>query len=1068
MGVLLPNAFGKQKLPDSFPEDCELPTPPQQAAVWTPPPGASPKKLVSAATMLFHQGLADPRGCEYREIELLCHREHYLPSHELLATRGWVLPGPPQGQRFVIAWNGLVCPVTKVGPTADVRKDTLALIAEDEAERAKFTKDNPGAPFTRQSPPGPDAILPHDVADELEAFSHKTLRPMKACVLLRMGHGDLAARLWNAWKIGTPYADPEHADADPYPMLANEWTGSLLDRAATAHSRGEDRMALSMVRKLTAAAPAVAAESSRADQTIEVPPVARALLADQERRLALRKAGKIPPAWICWQSDDSDRRRMTKRNLAEHLKHFPEKPRRISELIDLLEYGDWYTASIFTEALAAEGNDAMEPLLACLMHDRRLSRSVLDLEIDSAAAMALKAIEEIMKTSFSTREDIADSSSAGAQARKALIDEIRAYWRTYGDMPLAERWYRILSDDKASVDDWLAMARNITCPGKPSTPVDRMDLATEHPWPKRDQRPSLHGDPLRDNRKPSVVEVMARRVEELSTRKQTAADRLWTPLERAGEMAMLLARWDPEAAVPTLQRQTKRCHDAIAARDPKSHGFRKAAEYIAEFTVVRTLAGDRRALDEYSAWIRGTTPESFSGEVMVMLEPLWRFPKEKPLQDAAAWLFGDPASPWNPLGRMKWHCNCQDGEMIHSPLITLPAFQQLLLRLLADKTVTGTATAVGDGITIEANGKFPLLWRHSSLSYFWDSKDPRWPPYGTEMPIRTCDVVACHLAEIEPMPQFGPCWPEADRDRVIATCADMLRRYGPCLKLPQFVSPPFNPEFELPPLDHPATAEDVHEGRAIFSLEDEGETRILRSIRLPQTARWTAYKKGSSRWAEWRLQTGKLVQVEEVRRGGKWQRYFGFAGLIGIHKVPAEEIEFRTLNCWKPLDDALDVGFFWQGTEHTKAYVKFIPPAVGNPMGVCLSLMNRKGADRAVPRFFDAGAAKPPGGGVAVRVCMSCVPDDDLCAECGVTPELLKAASKLTWTDLKPRRTEPLPLAAAGGKTLGPAETTELVEFDIAQWFPIEKPGTYHLRVEFEAPGKSFEPVELFMPVVHK
>ncbi len=123
--------------------------------------------------------------------------------------------------------------------------------------------------------------------------------------------------------------------------------------------------------------------------------------------------------------------------------------------------------------------------------------------------------------------------------------------------------------------------------------------------------------------------------------------------------------------------------------------------------------------------------------------------------------------------------------MIRSPLITVPAFQQLLLRLLADKTVTGTVKAVGDGINIEANGKFRWLSRYGAPS-LWDTKDPRWPPNGTVMPIRTCNVVACDLAEIVTMPEFGPCWPEADRDRVIARCADMLKRYGSCYKLPKF------------------------------------------------------------------------------------------------------------------------------------------------------------------------------------------------------------------------------------------------------------------------------------------
>ena len=104
-------------------------------------------------------------------------------------------------------------------------------------------------------------------------------------------------------------------------------------------------------------------------------------------------------------------------------------------------------------------------------------------------------------------------------------------------------------------------------------------------------------------------------------------------------------------------------------------------------------------------------------------------------------------------------------------MITVPAFQRLLLTLLADKTVTGTVKATGDSIEIEGNGKFPWLWRHGARSPF-DSTDPRWPPYGTVLPIRTCDVVACELAEIVTMPQFGPCWPEADRDRTVAACIE--------------------------------------------------------------------------------------------------------------------------------------------------------------------------------------------------------------------------------------------------------------------------------------------------------
>ena len=47
-----------------------LPAPPMQQAPWTPPPTSLPSNYVSATRALFKAGMADPRGCEYREIEV--------------------------------------------------------------------------------------------------------------------------------------------------------------------------------------------------------------------------------------------------------------------------------------------------------------------------------------------------------------------------------------------------------------------------------------------------------------------------------------------------------------------------------------------------------------------------------------------------------------------------------------------------------------------------------------------------------------------------------------------------------------------------------------------------------------------------------------------------------------------------------------------------------------------------------------------------------------------------------------------------------------------------------------
>jgi hypothetical protein len=48
----------------------DIPLPPEQSVPWTPPSAKLAPVVTSAITELFNDGLADPRGCEYREIEI--------------------------------------------------------------------------------------------------------------------------------------------------------------------------------------------------------------------------------------------------------------------------------------------------------------------------------------------------------------------------------------------------------------------------------------------------------------------------------------------------------------------------------------------------------------------------------------------------------------------------------------------------------------------------------------------------------------------------------------------------------------------------------------------------------------------------------------------------------------------------------------------------------------------------------------------------------------------------------------------------------------------------------------
>src|SRR5262249_595311 len=83
-----------QSSPPAPPEGAALPIPPCQNSSWISNT-TFPSGLVSAAETLFRQGLADPRGCEYRSIEV-----RLAPFR---STHGWVLPpSEARPQRFAI------------------------------------------------------------------------------------------------------------------------------------------------------------------------------------------------------------------------------------------------------------------------------------------------------------------------------------------------------------------------------------------------------------------------------------------------------------------------------------------------------------------------------------------------------------------------------------------------------------------------------------------------------------------------------------------------------------------------------------------------------------------------------------------------------------------------------------------------------------------------------------------------------------------------------------------------------------------------------------------------------
>ena len=410
-----------------------LPIPPRQYAAWQPPQTSLPQTSLTATTKLFEQGLADPRGCEYRQIEIVVH-SIWGGAAMVMKTHAWVLPRSwENSQRFVVAWNGLVYPAFSVGASANLKEDVLAAI---EADEAQWTKATNTFPLTR--------YRFRFAWPEGQAVSHTSLLPLKACLLLRLGENLLAEQVWSAW---TSHMDPKVNDDalhlyDPYVMLAGDWLWARFERSLCSHIRGDDRMALDDIRFLNLVrnniAEAIAERSSfwpaayKGDSYLKrfyfafLEPVPL-LLADQERRL---KESRI---------------REPVQNI---LSRYQEKSELIVALIHELDGATAHqlgqpggvdmSDDLIVRALIKQGDASVEPLLIVLEQDNRLTRSVSFhrdfgkqrhiIYVYEAAYRALAAILKLSQNESIT--DWEDLRKPGMEGRKAVAARLRTRWNT--------------------------------------------------------------------------------------------------------------------------------------------------------------------------------------------------------------------------------------------------------------------------------------------------------------------------------------------------------------------------------------------------------------------------------------------------------------------------------------------------------------------------------------------------------------------------------------------------------------------------------------------------------------
>lgn len=747
-----------------------LPTPPRQAELWKAPATTLPRFFVSASASLFEQGLADPRGCDYRKIKLTVGNV-WGGEGGPVETTGWVLPTTDRGKfRYAIAWSGLVYPlVADLGP-GDLDADIRALVSKTDA----IAKD-PSAQRGGFNQFGSN--------NETSSIDAKSFHAIKVCLLLRLGRADLAESIWAAVNRKPPVARANGAEPKldlntygvSYLSLARDLAWYHFDRAICAHMRGDDPIALADARFLLGFTRAVEIKADamgferpeRSDTHGEPAPYIDFLgqlpdlLSDQERRVWEREKPPAPP-----QGDD----RAAK--IATLIRDLDQVAARQWGQPGGVVLGE----SPIIKDLIAQGDAAVEPLIGAFRTEDRLTRSVgfhrdffrsrTILGTDRAALTALTGILKV--TNFAP--PAADGRN-GPRNRDELANEIQAYWEQNRGIPLVERWYQTLADDMAGNKAWLEAAGNILQPENVRTiPGGGPFTVTEETKPAPGVTPKLRGEPLRKGHEPTVAALMARRIESMNKTPEGQAFELLDPCR----MAAMLAQWDPVAGLTTLREMTRICRERYAQRtNGRDWTDQNLAISIARFTVARDKAGDAEAFREYAKWVRTTSPEWLDHNALAALEPLYRKPGDPALAAAAAWLFGDPQSPWSrPIGRKGLRSTYHLAELIASPLVEVPAFRTMLLAALDDRSLLGKAEVGNDAfVSVRLDDGF-------SMAVGTPSADRDAPARGTVEPLRTCDFYAWRLATLEGAPAFNPCWPLAKRNDALAALAAFLKRKG--------------------------------------------------------------------------------------------------------------------------------------------------------------------------------------------------------------------------------------------------------------------------------------------------
>jgi hypothetical protein len=500
-----------------------------------------------------------------------------------------------------------------------------------------------------------------------------------------------------------------------------------------------------------------------------------------------------------------------------------------------------------------------------------------------------------------------------------------------------------------------------------------------------------------------LVELLGRRIEQVKDADEVA------------EIALQLADWTGRDARPYLESTAGRC------------GRAGKWEECARLTQARVELGDHKALWDYASWLRRTTPElSALPDVLEpmrekdVVRPLWENSDHPAVARLSEWLFLDPRSPWCAQGAGAPHRLYPLGRLAATPLVRVPAFRRALLKRLGDKTEVGK-------LRFEPDNKLVMNRHDKGVKFGLDLTDPKLPAPGTTVTFRACDYLAQAIgSSLDGAPRCQVYWPRKRRDAAVAACVAFLKHWGG--------------DIHFPRLTKPATPQQVRAGEAIFSLAGQGE---VRTVRLPQwslEACWTTLKEvpfveqvedlktGRTKKVTGYQQSGRVLQAEEVQRGGVWRRYYGFAGSHRAARVSAEEVEFPPAEGkrWLRLETAFDGRLQGPRSQDEGWPTRLV---AGKAVPFTLTVYNRSGLDRPLPELT----------GARLRAWYS---PEVVSRQGALAPGARRDAD---WVELKVKPAARF--ATPAGRTVGAAREGVASRFDLRDWFDVSRPGFYRVRL---------------------